>query len=215
MSVLFNSMLLGGADAVAPPVFVSATAASVSSSTNVTVNKPAGAQVGDLFTCIIWGDSNFITATGALADWTVVGSAFSGNLRIAILTHTVDGTEGSTFNFSLANSGVKNATIICTRGGTGAIDVIGTKTEASSTTATAASINATKSGLLLSSFAIAANNRTVSSPPAGLTQRSLLSTSYSSAVYELSISPAGATSAASLTWSSSATTSAGIQIQLC
>ena len=215
MSFWTNPALLIGRKKIPPPVFVSSATGSASPSTTVTINKPAGAAVGDLLVAVVWAFSaSGVSSTPA--GWTVVASLFSGTFRYAVYAKIVDGSEGGSFSFSLSSSAGRNGQILCFRGGVGAVDVVGSKTEnTSATIATASSLAATKAGLLLAFFVVNSQGRTVSADPAGMTQRAFLGGgSMAATAYELTPSPAGATPSKTLTWSGTGATVAGLQVQI-
>lgn len=216
MSVLFNSMLLGSGGLVGRPLFIASESNGVTSATSITISKPAGATVGDLMIAIIWTTGNDFTG---LAGWTLVGSDGTGNGRWGVWARTVDGSEGSSFTFSLLSTNTwRNGSILLYRGGIGAVDVIGTETETSSTTvATAASLTASHAGTLLAAYWSDGNSRTESAAPSGMVQRALSSggSIRTTAVYDqTAASPTGATASKTLTWSGTSANVAGFQIQI-
>jgi len=214
MTMFCDGMLLG-VGGLAPPVFISSTTGDANSATTtITINKPASVAVGDDLTAIIWGYTN-ITAV-MLAGWTVVGSDFTNNNRVAILRRKVDGSEGASFTFGTTGGVAKKVgSILCHRGGAGLVDVVGTYNFNSfSTISTMNSLTATKPGVLVATFHNAADAVSVGSAPSGMTQRALINTQTSMAVYELATSPVGATGAKTLTWSGSSTNVAGIGLQI-
>lgn len=216
MSVLSNSMLLDPGAVGGRPLFIASESNAASSTTSITINKPAGATVGDLMVAIIWTTGNDFTG---LAGWTLVGSDGIGNGRWGVWTRTVDGSEGASFTFSLLSTNTwRNGSILLYRGGIGAVDVIGTETETSSTTvATAASLTAAHAGTLLAAYWSDGNSRTESVAPSGMVQRALMTggSTRTTAVYDqTAASPTGATSSKTLTWSGASANVAGLQIQI-
>lgn len=205
---------MGGGAAL--PVFVAASSAEMTSSNALTVDRPAGVVTGTFMIAFWFGA---ITGTApTLSGWTLVYDGVSGgNTGVAIFTKIAGGSETASYSFSGGPTNARNAHILAYEGGAGLVDVAGTKNEANSTTATAASIAATQKGILISAFAIKGFGRTVSAAPSGMTQRSAPvggAPAISTAVYDLSPSPAGATGAKTLTWSGSANDTAGVSIQI-
>lgn len=77
-----------------------------STSTTLTLNKPTGVNVGDIMIVNIVKYKSGNTTNPSLSGWTVIASGLGGNAnRIgAILYRIVDGTEGSSFAFSLGGT---------------------------------------------------------------------------------------------------------------
>lgn len=216
MSVLSNSMLLDPGAVGGRPLFIAAENNAVTSTTSITINKPAGATVGDLMIAIIWTVGS---GREGLAGWVLEGTNAAGNAGWGLWTRTVDGSEGASFNFAMSGTSTwRNGSILLYRGGVGAVDIIGTETETSSTTvATAASLTAAHAGTLLAAYWSDGNGRTESAAPSGMVQRSLSSggSARTTAVYDqTAASPTGATSSKTLTWSGATANVAGLQIQI-
>ncbi|UEG48665.1 T9SS type A sorting domain-containing protein [Ferruginibacter lapsinanis] len=85
-----------------------------STSNSLTINKPAGVAVGDLMIINVIKYANGNTAGNAMSGWTKIESALGGSSdKIGILLYrVVDGTEGSSFTYSLGGSNYAQATII-------------------------------------------------------------------------------------------------------
>lgn len=198
MSVLFNSMLLGAGDAGPNITFVANTTAAVSAA-NFVINKPAGVQVGDLMLMEIFSSS--MTSNTTPSGWTVVSSDYvaGAGSRHVIYSRVVDGSEGSTF--TVAGLAVAKEGYVVALRGASTVGTVGTVARATSATGTASSISPAVAGALIAIFA-SDDNRTVATPPAGMTQISTLSgtTGGSHAVYVLIPSSAGATGSKSLVW---------------
>jgi hypothetical protein len=71
-------------------------------SATITLNKPAGVQVGDIMIANIIRYMPSNSLNPSLEGWTVIGASLaSSSRRGAILYRVVDGTEGASFNFLL------------------------------------------------------------------------------------------------------------------
>jgi hypothetical protein len=187
----------------APIAFIAHTVAVTSPVADITINKPAGAQVGDLLVMFILEGSggNAASATG----WSPVISDAQLPHFFA-LSRTVDGSEGANFTFTTPGAS-KRGIMILLRGGAGAVDVAGTPARATGTlNGTAASISAAHAGVLISFFGIAGANKTVASAPSGMTNVAVENTSIALtiALYKLEGSPIGATGAKAITFTPAA-----------
>ncbi len=202
-----------GAGRSKPPEFISASVGSATSSSTLTVDKPAGVESGMLM--LAFGFSSFTGLLGTLPGWTLVyDGTGSGNIGLAIYSKIAGESEPS--NYSWADgSQARTCHILAYQGGRGLIDVVGAKTEAtSSTLTTAGSITPTRPGVLVSAFCGKSTGRSVSSPPAGMSQRTFDNSNLCCATYDLSPSPKGATGDKTLTWSGGGIQNAGISLQI-
>lgn len=205
-------MMMAGAG-VPVPTIVGVEGATIGATSHLVINKPAGVQSGDHLIAVVWA-----TVAGSLSmtGWTSVASDYNGTIRFEVFRKVAGGSEPADYTVTQF-TGNKSGFIIALRGGSGLIDVVGSKTEATSTnTATAPSITPSHAGVLFSAFAINSALRTISAGPSGMTQQSvsgLTGVAFSSALYSLSPSGAGATGAKVATWSGAAGTTDGLLLQ--
>ena len=194
-------MLLGVGAASAPLTFVASSTVGAGSGTSNVINKPTGAQAGDLLIiAVVHGSSD---TTVAISGFVTEFTDSSSTPRIRVFSRVLDGSEGATFTITGANS-ARTVVAVAYRGGAPDVNVVGA-TSGTSTSASgiAPSITATQAGVLLSFHASSSSPSVISSGPAGMTQRGFLSSAFALAVYELSSSPVGATGSKTITWSSS------------
>ncbi len=187
---------------VAPPEFVAAATASSFGGGSISASKPTGTIEGDLMIAFVSTVDSLGTLNSPPSGWTVETVGGSAQ-RAYLLTKVAGPSEPSSYTFGWSRSGYSRATILAYRGGMGAIDVLGTI----SLDGTADGITALTAGTLLAFFSVAnSGSNGVSTPPSGLTQRSLVtggsSTRPNHAAYDLTPSPAGATGDYSIVWSS-------------
>lgn len=193
---------------VAPlPVFVANSKGGRSTgSSNMSIAKPSGVADGNVIYAFCWhidANENAFTASG----WTQVyhHQALGALPTLTILKRTVSG-DGATYTFVNAGGGAVEIHLVAYSGGAGEVVQVGVIARASSNTITASSISPAAPGVLLAAFYDADDPASVSSPPSGMTQRTTPASAgggVSATVYELTPSPAGATGAKSLTWSTS------------
>ena len=165
-----------------------------------TVTAPSGIQNGDLLVAVGF--------TG-LAGYTVTPpSGFNvqhldnASLSSLFIATKVASSESGNYTFTWSGANGNTVAVLVYRNAT-QVNTIGTSTKVTSATGTAASITPTYAGTLCAVFC-AEDTATISTPPAGMTQRASRSGDFSTtAVYDLSGQTASATSAQSLVWSSS------------
>jgi hypothetical protein len=196
-----------GAGALPTPTFVSSSTNRVQVTGN-TVTAPTGIQNGDLLVAVGVRPSN-VNVTPP-TGFSVIQHNGSTNQTTFIATKVANSESGNyTFTWSGTN-GDNVVSILVYRNAT-QVNTVGSIARTSSTTGTAASITPTYTGTLCAVFAINAT-RTITTAPAGMTQRAAYTAATPGfAVYDLLNQPASATSAASLTWSSTAAEVASLQ----
>lgn len=213
------AMLVGGAAAgPAAPVFVAAEHANRSSGTSaISVTKPAGTLDAHKLYAFVWQVSN-AGAAATISGWTQelhynASSAGASAGTLTILSRTAS-SEGSSYSVAASTSGAVTVQILTYSGGLGLIDVIGARDVGNSTFAIATALTATALGTLLLAF-FKSTSGTIATPPSGKTLRDEASSPWAptAAVYELSPSPAGLTTADSLTWNAGAV-AIGLQVQI-
>lgn len=198
MTMFSDGMLLGVGTGAAPLTFVSSTGAGSGAAANLSINKPSGAASGDTAYVIVW----YIGSTPTIAGFVDEGGVATTFYKFRVFSRTIDGSEGSSFTIVDATNG-KNAICLLYRGGTGAVDIIGTKSETSSATSNAPSINRGNAGVLLAGF-MNGSGWSVTTPPSGMTQRVINTAWLVVTVYDLNPSPTGASGTKTLVWSASA-----------
>jgi hypothetical protein len=139
---------------------------------SVTVSKPAGVVAGDvmLFTFGTHDDPGTITAP---TGWTLVNftpHAVSAGTRAYVYRRTVDGTEGSSFTFTLATNRTWAAGIVAIKGATAVPAAAGGQSQTSTVSITAPSVTpGAGDHLLIGVFTIRDASRTITAPT-GMTQ---------------------------------------------
>jgi hypothetical protein len=205
MTMLSDGMLLGEA-AAGPLTFISSEGVT-GSVPSLSINKPAGAQAGDLVVLLVAHGNLAVSASG----FTQQATNASGASRLTVLTRLLDGSEGSAFAVT-SSSATKSVIALLYRGGAASVDVAGTPSQVTNATQVAPSVTATQSGILIMASGLtAAGTPTITTPPSGMTQRHTIvgSAGMWIAAFDLSPSPAGATGSKSVVWSSSAAGCAG------
>ena len=197
--------MIGAAETFEPPVFMGATSILGGEGT---LPKPSGAQAGDLLVLYMNGTDNPSTWTAPEFTWRS-GNGNFGNSRMVVLTRKLDGSEGS--GFSIGGT-FRVVAALLYRGGRAGFDVTAPPGQVTGATQSTPSITATRNGVLLAGFGLRGAGASIVTPPAGMTQRVLLTDSSFSlklAVYDLNPSPPGATGAKSITWNGSYAGAAG------
>lgn len=173
---------------------------SAPSSVSVTVDRPAGTVVGDLLLAAITGSTarTFTPPSG----WTRLTSGDTD--RTAFFWRRAGASEPSSYTFSGGvGSGSNHGIIACLVEAADPADAVSferTSTVVASQTVTG--VTAAAVGLLVSFWVNTAAGRTVSTPPAGMTQRHFDNVDGTRAFYDESIA-AGATGSRSITWNNS------------
>jgi hypothetical protein len=208
MVLMTSPLFIGGKK---PPVeFVSSSISTSVSSPN-SVTAPSGIAAGDLL--LLVGASNGVTVTSAPSGWDVQLNESPSTPAAIVYTKIATGSEPSSYSWSLSSSTGNGLAILCYRNATG-IDVLGSRTRASSNTSTAPTITPTRKGVLVGVFALNRGASTISTAPSDMTSRaSEISGSYCLAVYDASPSLVAATTARTLMWANSGA-NVGWQIQI-
>lgn len=211
MSHWTNPALLAAQRRGGPLTFRSKASAGGTGTTAATVAKPTGVVSSDFLVAIVWGFG--FSAMSAPAGWSLAFSNYAATIRLAIFTKKATGSEPANYAFTPTGIGNRIATILAFSGGEGEVDVIGTKSAATSVTSVATTLNALTDGVLISTYCIG-SSRTVGSPPSGMTQVDLLNPNISSATYILSPSPPGATGNKTLVWNGATNDVSAIALQI-
>lgn len=203
--------LQGAAAAARPhPTFVSSSINRTNTVGN-TVTAPSGIQNGDLLVAVLFNVDPTAEPITLPSGWSRLTETETANNYFVLATKTA-ASESGNYTFTFNQAAVNSIAILVYRNAT-RVNTVGTFKNASSATATASSITPTYAGTLCAMFANETNS-TVSTPPAGFTQRALQSgTTAAMGVYDLANQAASATSAASLVWSVSGQV-ASIQFQV-
>lgn len=132
-------------------------------SATLTINKPTGAEPGDLLLAVVRVGSSGATWTGP-SGWTEHLDA-AGSIGIAIFSKVVTGSEGGSFNFTTSAAGTRPwGQIILIRGGA-LFDVVGSVASGSGDgTLTATGITASGGMLVVAAIGISNASRDFSVP---------------------------------------------------
>lgn len=209
---MLAKMLSGaGGNAARPqPTFVSSSINRTTTAGN-TVTAPTGIQNGDLLVAVLFNTGSTAEPITLPSGWSRLTETETANNYFVLATKTA-ASESGNYTFTFDQAAANSVAILVYRNAT-RVNTVGTFGNAASATATAASITPTYTGTLCAMFANETSS-TVSTPPAGFTQRALQSgTTAAMGVYELANQAASATSAASLVWSVSGQV-ASIQFQV-
>lgn len=157
-----------------PPQFVAAATANSASGTDLTVNAPAGAEIGDQLVAVVQatGTDTFITPSG----WTLANTAISA----AVYHRTHDGS--ASYDFSTAASGAKGAVMLAYRNVTFGVCAAWNAGVAASPTPGTITVPVDNS----INFALAGSNiaGVGYTMPAGWTQRAVVTQNRSLALFE-------------------------------
>jgi hypothetical protein len=207
--MIFGVTPMFGGGARGPIEFVSS---SINQSTTITntVAAPASISAGDLLVMVGILRTNRAIST-APSGWTAhLNDATSPGA--SVYSKIATGSEPADYSWTWAGTADNTIAILC-YSAANAVDVVGARTRATTNTSTAASLTATQAGALIGVFGLISSS-TVTTPPSGLTQRSLQTAAQPAmAVYDLIPSPAGASTAQTLVWSSS-TNNVGWAVQI-
>lgn len=208
---MLAKILQGAGGAARPqPTFVSSSV-NRSTGTGNTVTAPSGIQNGDLLVAVLFNVDPNAEPITLPSGWSRLTETETANNYFVLATKTA-ASESGNYTFTFDQAAANSIAILVYRNAT-RVNTVGTFGNASSATATAASITPTYTGTLCAMFANETSS-TVSTPPAGFTQRALQSgTTAAMGVYDLANQAASATSAASLVWSVSGQVAA-IQFQV-
>jgi len=200
----------GGAATRPQPTFVSSSVSRTTTAGN-TVTAPTGIQNGDLLVAVMFNVDPAAEPITLPSGWSRLTETETSNNYFVLATKTA-ASESGNYTFTFNQAAANTIAILVYRNAT-RINTVGAFGNASSATATAASITPTYTGTLCAMFANE-TSATVTTPPAGFTQRALQSgTTAAMGVYDLTNQAASATSAASLVWSASGQVAA-IQFQV-
>lgn len=187
------------------PTFVSSSINRVSASTN-TVTAPSGIQDGDLLVGLTYvGGTATVTPPSGFSQIYADQLANPG----ATLNVKIAQSESGNYTFTASTSINFTATILVYRNAT-AVNTVGGINRVNSATATALSVTPTNPGILLAAFSNSNGAATITTPPAGMTQRAVnagASTPPNLAIYDVLNTSTGATGDKTLVWSTSATVS--------
>jgi len=208
---MLAAKLLGGAAAARPqPTFVSSSINRTTTAGN-TVTAPTGIQNGDLLVAVLFNTDPTAGPITLPSGWSRLTETETANNYFVLATKTA-ASESGNYTFTFDQAAANSVAILVYRNAT-RVNTVGTFGNAASATATAASITPTYTGTLCAMFSNETSS-TVSTPPAGFTQRALQSgTTAAMGVYDFANQAASATSAASLVWSVSGQVAA-IQFQV-
>lgn len=199
-----------GAGTLPTPTFVSSSINRTTTAGN-TVTAPTGIQNGDLLVAVLFNTDPTAEPITLPSGWSRLTETETANNYFVLATKTA-ASESGNYTFTFDQAAANSIAILVYRNAT-RVNTVGTFGNASSATATAASITPTYTGTLCAMFANETSS-TVSTPPSGFTQRALQSgTTAAMGVYDLANQAASATSAASLVWSVSGQVAA-IQFQV-
>lgn len=150
---------------VASPTYIASAGTRTTSST-VTVNKPAGTQEGDLMVAFIMAASAGVTPSYP-SGWAEAVLDTTGNNSGAVAYKVAGASEPSTYDFTVGGSFGRNVQIVTIRNASNL--TVGSYNEATSSTVTAPSITAVGNGILLGWFGIE-GTPTLTTAPSSMTQ---------------------------------------------
>lgn len=207
---MLSRMAAMGGEARPQPTFVSSSVSRTTTAGN-TVTAPTGIQDGDLLVAVLFNVDPTAEPITLPSGWSRLTETETANNYFVLATKTA-ASESGNYTFTFDQAAANSIAILVYRNAT-RVNTVGTFGNASSATATAASITPTYTGTLCAMFTNETSS-TVSTQPSGFTQRALQSgTTAAMGVYDLANQAASATSAASLVWSASGQVAA-IQFQV-
>lgn len=176
---------------------------------NFTVPAPADIQDGDLLVAYLYCSifDNSLTPPSGFTVRLSVLEAAGGNASVIIATK-VASSESGDYSFIVDGEEQSTIALLAYRNATDTDRLIGTELDGS----TASSISPTSDGALLAFYGIN-EETTVSSGPSGMTQRAVITTFPSVAVYDITPNESGATGDKTITWSGGGDNSA-VQMQV-
>lgn len=191
------------------PSFVSASISRVTTAGN-TVTAPTGIQNGDLLVAVGFNVTIGLTITPP-TGFNVIELDGTADNTIFIATKTASSESGN-YTWTWSTAAPNSVAILVYRNAT-QVNTVSSANRTTSATCTAPSITPTNAGTLCAMFASEGASPTVTTPPSGLTQRALSSSSGAMGVYDLSLQQATATSSYALVWNAS-NANVGIQFQV-
>lgn len=154
------------------PEFIAQTTANTGNAT-ISIERPSGVSTGDLLVFVLYVGANG-TVTSAPSGWSAAINSGATIGAMAVYTKVATSSEPTSYSFTHSSSNSKTGSILAYRNAN-AINATGTPNYTSSSlTATATSISPTKAGTLIAAFGYE-NNRTVATPPSGMTARATFS----------------------------------------
>lgn len=179
----------------------SVAAAANTATGTLTINRPAGTADGDLLVAVLFFNQ---AGSATLAGWTALSNGSDASASgYTTLWKRAGGSEPSSYSFSVPAASNVVGVVAAFTEAADPLDAETAENRVSTAANTVGGVTAGSVGLLTGFWLILSGSRSISTPPSGMTQRHLLSSTYSAAVYDEAIA-AGATGTRSLTWDAGA-----------
>ena len=206
---MLAKILSGAGGFGSAPLFISSSINRVTTAGN-TVTAPTSIQNGDLLVAVGFNLTNGLTITPP-NGFNVIALDGAADNTIFLATK-VASSESGNYTWTWSSAAGNSVAMLVYRNAT-RVNTVSAANRITSTTCTAPSITPTYAGVLCAMFASEGASPTVTTPPSGLTQRALSSSSGAMGVYDLSSQAASATSSYALIWNGS-NPNVGLQFQV-